>query len=212
MKYKFTPTKVGTLNGIKKHRRVINPKECQNDLNDILGDLFTAFHKAVKTFNSEVANTPVEYRARCMEATLFNSKLLQCLGETFGADLKRGKYSRRFLYQNGYIILLKKLDGNGMPMNIKTKLSSSIANQQEGNLFNTEEDGTSPIIFFGYKKNKLGELKSPQIVYIDEGVVKWVITENMITEKKQDIPNIISQEPSGIVAVKASAKRKNKTV
>ena len=212
MKYKFTPTKVGTLNGIKKRNRVINHNECQNDLKDILNELFLAFHEAVKMFNYEIVFTPIEYRARCMEATLFNSKLLQCLGQKFGTDLKCGKYGRRFLYEKGYIILLKKLDRKGMPMNIKTKLSSSIANQQEGNLFNTEEDGTSPIIFFGYKKNKLGELKSPQIVYIDEGVVKWVITENMITEKKQDIPNIISQEPSGIVAVKASAKRKNKTV
>ena len=208
----FSPTKVGTLNGIKKHRRVINPKECQNDLNDILGDLFAAFHKAVKTFNSEVANTPVEYRARCMEATLFNSKLLQCLGETFGADLKRGKYSRRFLYQNGYIILLKKLDGNGMPMNIKTKLSSSIANQQEGNLFNTEEDGTSPILFFGYSKTKFGEIRNPRLVYVDEEKVKWVITEDMIVEKKLDNPEVFPHNRTGIVAVKASAKRKYNTV
>lgn len=210
MKYKISPTNVGNLAGIKKRKRVINSKECQEDLKDILPELFKAYHKALKMFNDEVATAPVEYRTNSYEANVFNTRLQQSLGERYGSDLKRGKYGRRFLYENGYIILLKKLNSKGMPMNIKTKLSSQINNQVEGNLFNTEEDGTSPIIFFGYTKTKLGEMRNPRIVYIDDGIVKWVITENIIVPKEQEIPNITPQKPISGVTIKKDAKSKKK--
>lgn len=205
-----SPAKLGNLARIKKRKRVINSKECQNDMKDVLEYLFSAFHKAVRMFNDEISKTPILYRARSMEASYFNSKLLQCLGEIFESDLKCGKYGRRFLYKNGYIVLFKKLNGKHMPMNIKTKLSSSIENQMEGNLFNDEEDGTSPIIFFGYSKSKFGEITHPQIVYIDEGMVKWRLDESLIQLHKVNIdsPIITPQRPSGNVNVKPLAKEK----
>ena len=55
----------------------------------------------------------------------------------------------------------------------------------EGNLFNSDEDGSSPIIFFGYSKSKIGELIHPRLVYIDEGSVKWTIEEDQIIPENE---------------------------
>ena len=212
MKYNnFMSAKVDNLHGFTKRKRVINPKECQYDMKEDLRYIFDAYHEAVKLYNSETALTPVEYRVRNFDATYFNSKMMQCLGKAFGTDLKTGKYKRRFLYKDGYIVLFKKLDSKGMPMNVKTKLSKSIENQLEGNLFNDDEDGSSPIIFFGYSKSRFGEIVHPKIIYIDEGVVKWTITEDMINVRKEINTNYVApQQPIGGVSIKATAIIKKK--
>lgn len=206
-------TKVDNLHGFMKRKRIINPKECQYDMKEELKYIFNAYHEAVKMYNVEIIMTPIESRARNFEASLFISKLLQCLGKVFGPDLKTGRYKRRFLYKNGYIVLFKKLNRKGMPMNIKTKLSESIQNQQEGNLFNEEEDGSSPILFFGYSKSKFGEIVHPKIIYIDEGVVKWQITEEDIVQMqtKENKPSLSPQQPTGGVTLKATSITKKKT-
>lgn len=205
-----TSTKVDIFPRINKRKRLINPKECQFDMKDVLVEIFSAFHSAVKMFNEEIVNTPVEYRTRGMEASFFNSKLMQCIGRVFKSDLKCGKYGRRFLYKNGYIVLFKKLNSQGMPMNIKTKLTASIENQLQGNLFNDEEDGTSPIIFFGYTKTRFGELRNPRVVYIDEGKKKWEICENMVEIPPKMTVNIFPPQPTGKVEVKPTVKIKKK--
>lgn len=183
---------VGVLTERRKRKRIINPKECQFDMKEALVQIFTAFHKAVELYNSEISFTNPQDRTRGMEASYFNSKLMQCLRSFFGTNLKRGKFGRMFLYKNGYIVLFKKLGKDGKPMNIRTKLMVSIENQLEGNLFNSEEDGTSPIIFFGYSKSKIGELIHPRLVYIDEGSVKWTIDEEQIIPEKEI--NLFSNE------------------
>jgi len=205
-----SPAKVDKISRINKRKRVINPKECQLDMKDVLGEVFNAYHCAVKMFNEEIANTPVQYRTRGMEASFFNSKLMQCIGRVFESELKCGKYGRRFLYKNGYIMLFKKFDSKGMPMNIKTKLSMSIENQLQGNLFNDEEDGSSPIIFFGYTKTRLGELRNPRVVYIDEGKKRWELNESMVEMPAQPSLDIIPPQPTGVVSVKPTVKIKKK--
>lgn len=85
-------------------------------------------------YNKEVAQTPPSARPRAFEANLLLAKLIQCVQNHFGSDLKRGKYGRLMLTVNGYIIFFKKLDKNDMPMNIRTVLSDSIENQLQGSL------------------------------------------------------------------------------
>lgn len=205
-----SPAKVDNFSRINKRKRVINPKECQLDMKDVLVEVFKAYHSAVKMFNEEIVNTPVQYRTRGMEASFFNSKLMQCIGRVFESELKCGKYGRRFLYKNGYIMLFKKLDSKGMPMNIKTKLSLSIENQLQGNLFNEEEDGSSPIIFFGYTKTRFGELRNPRVVYIDEGKKRWELDESMLEIPAQSSLDIVPPQPTGVVSVKSALKIKKK--
>ena len=198
--------KVILLPDSKKRKRIINPKECQQDLKGILPLIFKAFHKAVLRFNEEIRLTAPEDRLRGLEALYFGSKMMQCLREVFGNDLRRGKYGRMLLYVKGYIFLFKKLNKKGMPMNVITKSSVSIAFQLEGNLFNCDEDGSSPIVTFGYKKSKLGEITHPQLVYIDEGKIKWIIDEDNIVKDVQQSSDIFSPQPSGNISIKTGAK------
>lgn len=163
-----------------KRKRIINAKECKYELRDVLIVLFEIFRQAVEIFNKEIQQTPPVARPRGFEASLLNAKLMQCMQNSFSEDWKRGKYGRIMLYKNGYIIFFKKLNSKDMPMNIRTKMTDSIENQEQGTLFRDDNDGTAPILFFGYKKNRFGGITDPRIVYIDDGRVKWIITENDI--------------------------------
>ena len=210
MTYLNSSAKVDIFSEKRKRKRIINPKECQYDMQDALRQIFMAYHEAVKLYNSEIGLTNPQDRTRGMEASYFNSKLMQCLRAYFDTNLKRGKYGRMFLYKNGYIVLFKKLGKNGKPMNIRTKLTDSIENQLEGKLFNSDEDGSSPIIFFGYTKSRMGELIHPRLVYIDEGTVKWTIDESQITPENE-VNMFTSIAPSsGHPAVKQHLKIKKK--
>ena len=210
MVYLNSSANVDNLSEKRKRKRVINSKECQYDMKGVLLLIFMAYHKAVKLYNDEISLTNPQDRTRGMEATYFNSKLMQCLREYFDTDLKRGKYGRMFLYENGYITLFKKLNKYGMPMNIRTKLVTSIENQLEGNLFNSDDDGSSPIIFFGYLKSKIGEMIHPRLVYIDEGCVKWTINEDEVLPQQKATLLTHSIHSTTQVKVKPKLKIKKK--
>lgn len=86
---------------------------------------------------------------------------------------------------NGYIILFKKLNRKNMPMHIDSKVYQAIENQMQGTLFARNDDFIEPILFFGYQKDKFGELQSPKLVYIDEFKFKWEITSADIAVRQQ---------------------------
>lgn len=161
-----------------KRKRVINAKECEYDLRESLEKLFIVFWNAVRNYEKEILQTPFEARCRGFEASLLNSKLIQSVQSAFKDNWAFGKYKRFMLRINGYILLFKKLNGKDMPMNIPTRFSSSIQNQEQGHLFDMYDDGTEPILFFGYNKSRFGEIINPKLVYIDENKVKWTILEH----------------------------------
>lgn len=161
-------------------RRQVSKDECLYDLGRALPKMFKAFNKGVKLFNKTMEDIPVDSRIR-VEAPLLNSRVAQCMQEEFPDKWKFGKYKRFVLHVSDYLILVKKLNNHDKPMNIKTKHVNSISNQMQLSLFNDDSFFTSPIVFFGYKKDKSGEIVSPQLVYIDEDKVKWIITENDVT-------------------------------
>lgn len=161
-----------------KRKRVINAKECEYDLRESLEKLFIVFWNAVRNYEREILQTPFEARCRGFEASLLNSKLIQSVQSAFKDNWAFGKYKRFMLRINGYILLFKKLNGKDMPMNIPTRFSSSIQNQEQGHLFDMYDDGTEPILFFGYNKSRFGEIINPKLVYIDENKVKWTILEH----------------------------------
>lgn len=161
-----------------KRKRVINAKECEYDLRESLEKLFIVFWNAVRNYEKEILQTPFEARCRGFEASLLNSKLIQSVQSAFKDNWAFGKYKRFMLRINGYILLFKKLNSKDMPMNIPTRFSSSIQNQEQGHLFDMYDDGTEPILFFGYNKSRFGEIINPKLVYIDENKVKWTILEH----------------------------------
>jgi len=193
---------------IAKRKRIINAKECEYDLREVLGGLFNAFQNAVRNYEKEIVQTPFSARCRGFEASLLNSKLIQSVQSIFNENWTFGKYKRFMLRINGYIILFKKLNGKDMPMNIPTRFSSSIQNQEQGNLFDMFDDGTEPILFFGYNKNRFGEIINPKLVYIDESKVKWTISESDISTP--DI-SINVQKPATRLSVRQNIKMKEGT-
>ena len=161
-------------------RRLINAKECLVDLKDHLNTLFMAFKEARMMYEEEIRQTPPQARARTLEASLLNSKIVQVLQKYFPKDWFYGKYKRFVLQLKDYSIFVKKLDGKNKPMNIKTHNDDAIRNQAQMSLFDGEYDKTSPILYFGYQKSRMGELSDPKLVYIDEDKVEWIITDDDI--------------------------------
>lgn len=194
------------FNENNKRKRIISAKECEIELGSILTRLFEAYENAVNQYNKEIVLTPLEARIRGFEAHLLNVKIVQSIQKYFSNDWRTGKYGRFMLYVKGYVILFKKLDKNDMPMNIRTKMTDSIENQLQGRLFQDDEDPAAPILFFGYKKNRFGELVDPKLVYIDENRVKWAIN-NPATEHLK--PSVVLK-PSVPAAASVSLKGANK--
>ena len=165
---------------IHKRRILNNPKELIHDLKDELQMLLFAFYKAVNLYKDEVVLTPPHVRCRGHEAILLNSKMIQCVSEVFPDNSKFGKYKRFMLRIKGYICLFKKLDEQGLPMNIQTVNMELLNNQLQGRLFEIGEDGSEPILYFGYQMNRFGDIVSPQIVYIDNNKLQWRLFEEDI--------------------------------
>lgn len=161
-------------------RRLATENECKNDLSRDLIPMFEAFSMACNNYEREVIQTPVGARARGFEASLLNSKMIQSIQSTFPNDCKFGKYKRFILRLEGYTVLFKKLDNKNMPMNIKTKYSLAITDQLAMSLFEETTTAVDPILFFGYRKDRFGNIIDPKLVYIDDNKVNWTITEKDI--------------------------------
>jgi hypothetical protein len=161
-------------------RRQVSQDECLLDLKKDLPRIFKAFNRGVKKFNKVSSMFNPESKVR-FDASVLNTSIVESLQVEFSNNWKWGKYKRFILRLNDYIFLVKKLNNNNMPMNIKTKHVNTISNQLSLPMFNSEVYQDDPILFFGYKVDRMGEIVSPQVVYIDENQVKWIVTENDVT-------------------------------
>lgn len=173
-------TNIIDLNQNSIKRRTAKDTECQIDLNKELPLIFNAFKIASATFEKEVLQTPIEARGRGFEASLLNSKMIQSIQSTFPNNWKYGKYKRFILRVNKYSILFKKLDNRNMPMNINTNFSKAISNQFTMSLFDEGTTSIDPILFFGYKKDRLGNITEPKLIYIDDSTLQWALTEENV--------------------------------
>lgn len=164
----------------KPKRRTASVEECKFDLAVELPKMFLAYNEAVVLYSNEIVLTPPQSRVISLEASLLNSKIIQCIQTHFPEKWIFGKYKRFMLKIQGYTVLFKKLNGKDKPMNVKTLHSSAISNQLQISLFENENYNIDPILFFGYKKDKLGKIYDPKLVYIDENEVRWTITESSV--------------------------------
>lgn len=171
-------TKLHNLNESPNRRRLASLEGCKMDLEKHLKEMFLAFKEALKNYNKELIQTPPQARARAFEASLLNSKMIASIQNHFPNYWKFGKYKRFILRLEGYMVLFKKLNKSDKPMNIKTKIVSAINSQLSLSLFDDQTFVQDPILFFGYQKNKFGDISEPKLVYIDHNQVQWTITEN----------------------------------
>lgn len=184
-------------------RKIISKDECLHDLESQLQTMFQAFSEAVELFEQEIVLTPLASRAKNFEASLLNSKMMQCIQKYFPDNWRFGKYRRFILRVKGHNVLFKKLNGKDMPMNVKTFLSDAIANQLQYSLFNDSNEVIDPIVFFGYRKDRFGNIISPKLVYIDENHVKWIIDSNDIKEVK--VVSSMQKNSDGLLKIKKKA-------
>ena len=192
-------------------RRLASEKECKIDLNKELPILFKSFSYALSLYEKEIIQTPPESRARAFEASLLNSKMIQSIQKHFPENWRFGKYKRFILSVEGYTVLFKKLNSKDKPMNIKTLHNSAISNQRQMSLFSNEEEVVNPILIFGYRKDRVGNIFDPKLVYIDEEKVRWTITADAVEKVKEVKVLATTTIEKATPTLKESKKDKRKT-
>lgn len=160
-------------------KRVLAVNEtCKIELNKEIQFLHKAYEEALAKASLALSMFPLHSRSRTLEASVIQSCFAESLLENFPNKAFFGKYRRLILRVKGYLILFKKLSEKGYPMNIKTLNVQSILNQNQVlDLFSETDYNDEPILYFGYQKNRVGEYVNPQLIYIDEGEIKFTITE-----------------------------------
>ena len=158
-------------------RILANYEGCKFDLADELPKMFMVFKEALENTKEQLLNFKPQFRSRALEASIMQSFFAEKLENYFSSKVFRGKYKRLILRVNGYLILFKKLNNKGYPMNIKTVNVQSILNQQQVlDLFADSDYNDEPLLYFGYQVNRFGEYHSPQLVYIDDNIIKFSIS------------------------------------
>lgn len=162
-------------------RLLADYESCKLEMNNELSLLFRTFNSALISTREELLNFNIRFRSRALEASIMQSYFAEFLQENFGNKSFYGKYKRLVLRSNGYLILFKKLNSKGLPMNIKTINVQSILNQNQVlDLFADSDYNDEPILYFGYQKNRFGDYANPQLIYIDEGQIKFSIYQDDI--------------------------------
>lgn len=180
------------MTNIYLKRRLTSAEEVKLDLRHELPLFYEAFEMGIKLYNEEINSTPIPARIKSFEATLQNAKMVQALQFYFPDIFSFGKYKRVVGSFPGYQVLVKKLNSKGLPMNIKTRNADAINNQLQLSLFDSTKNVQDAVLFFGYEKNRIGEVVNPQLICIDNGAVLWRIDLNEYSSGSgsQSIPTI----------------------
>lgn len=166
-------------------RALASPEGVLIDLKKDSVNLYNAFYRAVDESKELIKNIPLDCRIGRGEAQLFQMCLAKHLKSLFPNLFRIGKHGRLIMDFPDYILLFKKLNNKGLPMNIKTGTTEAISNQLSLNLF--DDECYEPILFFGYEVSRLGNLINPRIVYIDEGRIQFTISEEQFKNTKSNI-------------------------
>lgn len=166
----------------KNKRRIITSKECEIDLKNYLESIFGAVVRGIDKYNEIRLLFSPQSKTRGFDAGALNTAIVESLQKTFPDNWYWGMYKRFILRLSNYLFLVKKLDRNGMPMNIKTSHNDNISNQTMRSLFNDGSASAEPIVYIGYQASKTGEVLNPRLVYIDEGNKKWELFQQDITQ------------------------------
>ena len=185
-------------------RLLANNDTCKVELNKEMQLLFTTYEEALEKANIALAIFPPYSRSRTLEASIIQSCFAENLLKNFSDKAFFGKYRRLILRVKGYLILFKKLNNKGYPMNIKTINVQSILNQSQIlDLFSESDYNDEPILYFGYQKNRIGEYINPQLIYIDENEVKFSISEADVNKQISIQSNL---KDDNVIGVKPKLK------
>lgn len=189
-------------------RLLANYDNCKLELSKELVLLFKTFESALSSTRDELLKFNVQFRSRTLEASIMQSYFAEYLQQNFANKSFYGKYKRLVLRTNGYLILFKKLNGKGYPMNIKTNNVQSILNQSQVlDLFAESDYNDEPILYFGYQKNRFNDYVNPQLIYIDGNEIKFSISQEdmdsgMYIGKVNDTPVGVSPQIKSNVKIK----------
>ncbi|MGJ1378310.1 hypothetical protein ACR79Q_19385 [Sphingobacterium multivorum] len=169
--------------------------------------LFDTFQKALNKTQKQMSEFPPLSRSRTLEASIMQSCFAEMLMLNFGDKAFYGKHKRLVLSVKGYIILFKKLDKKGMPMNITTANVHGIMSQNmQLDLFAQSGYNDAPILYFGYQKNGVGQYVNPQIVYIDDSKISFVISDEIFGNIKA-VDNLSTDKVAPKLKDKISLKK-----
>lgn len=196
---------------ITNKRRIVKRKECEHDLKDFIESFFISVRQGIDKYQHNVLPLfDPTARVRGDNAMLLNKCIVEAVQNTFKDKWIYGKYGRFILRLNSYILLFKKLNNKNMPMNTPTRLVNQILCQQQTSLFNTDAfmGVNEPVLFVGYNMDKFGVITDIKIVFIDEGIVKWRISENENNILSSNANNI---EPLNLQKTDVKVKKQKKT-
>ncbi len=181
-------SEINQLLRAKQGKRLLATYEsCKIELKNEIQLLFRTYYEALDKANSTLCMFPLYSRSRNLEASIVQTSFAESLFKNFSGRAFLGKYKRIILKVDGYVILFKKLNSKGYPMNIKTLSIDSILNQNlQLNLFSETNHTNEPILYFGYQKNRFGNFVNPQLIYIDESKKQFSIDE---TDFEIRLPN-----------------------
>lgn len=166
----------------------MDKKEAEELLKPYLSDMFKAYEKGLAGYNHVIRQLNPLFTSK-IDSGILNSKITESFYEAFPDNLVKGKYGRVIFRWECVQIMIKKLNHSGKPSYVPTLLSESIMNQEQASLFKDDEAARSePLLFFGYTRDKYGEVINPRLVYYD-GEVKWTIdgsTSGLIAETTQE--------------------------
>lgn len=178
MKKDIQNTETVSLRRRNGKRLLADSSTCKIELKKEVPLLFKTYYEALEKAEFKLSDFPPYSRSRNLEASIIQSCFAEKLLENFRDSAFFGKYRRLILSINGYLILFKKLDKKGFPMNIKTVHVQNLLNQSTTlDLFSDVNYSDNPILYFGYQKDKFGDYMNPQLIYIDEEKIKFSITE-----------------------------------
>lgn len=145
-------------------------------LKDVLIDIFTSYSEGVEKYNEDIQGKYPDMMCR-LDPMLLNYHISASMRKKFPSQFRIGKYGRLIFRWEGVQMIVKKVDKNGKPSYVKTKISDTITNQLQFELFKDESGIEEPILIFGYTKDSLGCVVNPRIIFYDDGV-KWQILES----------------------------------
>lgn len=184
---------------------------CMLELKQELKLLLRTYEEALSLTNERLASFAPDIRARTLEAAIVQSCFAEVLFRNFEGNVFWGRHKRLILRVKGYLILFKKLDSRGYPMNIKTVNVQSILNQSQVlDLFTDTDYDDEPILYLGYQKNRIGEYVNPQLVYIDDSEIKFTIVLDKLQLEIPFANQGINDETNTQIEVKPKLKGDSK--
>lgn len=175
------------LEQTNEKRRFLDKKDAEELLKPYLPDMFKAYEEGLSGYNNVIRQFNPLFTKK-IDSGILNSMISGSFYEVFPDNLVKARYGRVIFRWEGVQIMIKKLNQSGKPSYVPTLLSESIMNQEQASLFKGDELAQSePLLFFGYTKDKNGEIMNPRLVYYD-GEVKWTIdgtTSGLVAETAQ---------------------------